>query len=95
MNSFLSTGQFAKLTNTTKRTLFHYDKLGLLTPKLINTKGDRWYSKDQISAFNLIKLIQTSGIPLKEIIRELKNANYSYKKLYKNYANTIGSTITA
>ena len=40
-------------------------------------------------------MIQTSGIPLKEIIRELKNANYSYKKLYKNYANTIGSTITA
>lgn len=93
MNAFLSTGQFATLVGTTKRTLFYYDSTGLLSPKLINSKGDRWYSKNQASAFNLIKLLNNSNIPLKDVLRALRTSNYSYKKLYSIFSKEISKAI--
>jgi DNA-binding transcriptional MerR regulator len=95
MGILLTTGEFAKLVNTTKRTLFLYDELGVLLPKEIDLKGDRLYVQDQLFSFNLLKLLQEAGISLKEIHRQLKNLNYSYRRLFKLYSNVIEKSINA
>ena len=33
-DAYLTTGEFAKLAGVSKHTLFHYDKIGLLSPEI-------------------------------------------------------------
>lgn len=61
------TGEFAKLCNTTKDTLFHYDQLGLLKPAVTGTNGYRYYSSNQIYFFDLIATLKEVGLSLQEI----------------------------
>jgi len=89
MDKFISTGDFAKLAGITKRTLFHYDKIGLFSPRTIAQNGTRKYSKDQITPIQLIKILQNTGISLNEIKEKLKASNYSYKRIYKAYLPQI------
>ena len=41
----------AKLCNTNKRTLFHYDEIGLFSPVLTDDKGYRYYTESQCDVF--------------------------------------------
>ena len=63
----LRTGEFAKLCGTTKRTLFHYDKIGLFSPAFVDETGYRYYSESQCDTFFTITCLQELGMPLKEI----------------------------
>lgn len=89
MDKFISTGDFAKLAGITKRTLFHYDKIGLFSPRTITENGTRKYSKDQVTPIQLIKILQNAGISLNELKQKLKTSNYSYKRIYKAYLPQI------
>ncbi|MDF9823687.1 DNA-binding transcriptional MerR regulator/effector-binding domain-containing protein [Breznakia sp. PF5-3] len=71
----LTTGEFAKLCNTTKNTLFHYDQIGLLKPNIIKNNGYRYYSIDQFSTFDLISVLRESGSSLKEIKAFMEHQN--------------------
>ena len=63
----MNTGEFAKLCGVEKRTLFHYDALGLLQPFCIHENGYRDYVPSQVEQMDMIKLLQASGYSLKEI----------------------------
>lgn len=63
----IKTGNFAKLCNTNKRTLFHYDEIGLFSPVLTDDKGYRYYTKSQCDVFFTITCLKDIGMPLKEI----------------------------
>ncbi|MBO0454934.1 MerR family transcriptional regulator [Candidatus Enterococcus murrayae] len=68
-------GEFSKISNTTVRTLDHYAALGLLKPKEIDDQTNyRYYSADQLSQLNQIKLLQQTGLPLKTI-KEIIDTN--------------------
>ncbi len=73
--SYFTTGEFCKLTKTTKHTLFHYDKIGLFSPSKVNDKGYRYYSSHQIELFYTIELLKKIGLSLSEIKVYLKNRN--------------------
>jgi len=61
-------GEFSKLTDTSIRTLRYYDEIDLFKPKEIDLfTGYRYYSKEQIEDFNLIKTLQEVGFSLEEI----------------------------
>lgn len=61
-------GDFAKLLNTSVRTLRYYNSLGLLIPVEIDVfTGYRYYDDKQINDFNKIKLLQEAGFSLEEI----------------------------
>ncbi|MEG0327064.1 MAG: MerR family transcriptional regulator [Erysipelothrix sp.] len=61
-------GAFSKITNTTIRTLHHYEDLGLFMPVKYNEKtGYRFYSSDQIKDLNKIKVLQEVGFSLSQI----------------------------
>lgn len=71
----LTTGQFAKLCGTNKRTLFHYDEIGLFTPAATDKKGYRYYSEQQCDVFSVITALKEIGMPLAEIKAYLDNRN--------------------
>lgn len=64
----LSIGQFSKVCMVTVKTLRHYDKIGLLTPKSINPEnGYRFYSEEQIPRMLLINRLKLYGFSLTDI----------------------------
>lgn len=64
---YFTTGEFANLCNVKKKTLFHYDEIGLLSPEFRNEKGYRFYTFQQYGVYTVIELLKTLGMPLKEI----------------------------
>lgn len=64
---YLTTGEFAKLCQVTKHTLFYYDKIGVFSPEYTDEKGYRFYSSTQIEVFEVIHILAKLGLSLKEI----------------------------
>lgn len=67
----ISCGEFAKITGTTKETLFHYDNKGVLVPDFRDENGYRYYSIYQIEYFQVIALLKELGMSLKGIKKYL------------------------
>ncbi|MEA4986895.1 MAG: MerR family transcriptional regulator [Anaerovorax sp.] len=64
---YFSTGEFAKLCNVTKHTLFHYDEIGVFSPEITAKNGYRYYSALQYDTFCAIASLRELGMSLKEI----------------------------
>ena len=64
---YFTTGDFAKLCEVTKQTLFHYDHIGLLHPAHKDDKGYRYYSYTQFDAMYVIESLKQMEMPLREI----------------------------
>lgn len=63
----IKTGDFAALCGTNKRTLFHYDEIGLFCPAFTDEKGYRYYSENQCDVFFTITCLKELGMPLRDI----------------------------
>ncbi len=63
----MNTGEFAKFCGVEKRTLFHYDQIGLLKPVAVRENGYREYAPEQIYLMDMIKIFQSCGYTLSEI----------------------------
>ena len=72
-NQHFSSGEFAKLCNVSKYTLFYYDEIGLFSPEIIDSNGYRYYSVNQYDTFDVITIFKDLGMPLKEIKSYLDN----------------------
>ena len=69
----LSTGEFARMCNVSKELLIHYDKLGLLKPKVIGKNGYRYYSLKQLYLMDAIRFFLDTGMSMKEVKTYLDN----------------------
>lgn len=69
----MTTGEFARLCDTTKDTLFHYDRIGLLKPDTVGENGYRLYSLNQYYVFSVIWLLKEAGTPLAQIRDYMEN----------------------
>ena len=58
---------FARLCGTNKRTLLHYDEIGLFRPALRDERGFRYYHESQCDLFMVIRGLRDLGMPLAEI----------------------------
>lgn len=67
----LSSGEFARLCNLNKKTLFYYDQINLLKPAIVEKNGYRYYTPDQIDMISKIKALQSVGFSLIEIKNQL------------------------
>ena len=74
-NPCIKTGEFAKLCGTTKRTLIHYDEIGLFSPAYTDEHGYRYYSESQFDVFFTIECLRELSMPLKEIGKFLNGRN--------------------
>ena len=59
--------EFARFSRTTTETLRHYDRIGLLKPKIRKENGYRYYSPAQLTLVNVIRTFQDLGLTLDEI----------------------------
>lgn len=62
-----SVADFAHFARTTRNTLIHYDKIGLLSPMVRGENGYRYYSGVQLATVNLIRTCQHLGMSLSDI----------------------------
>ena len=66
-SKLFSVGDFAKFSRTTRDTLHHYDKIGLLSPMSRGENNYRYYSGGQLALVNVIRTLQELGLSLAEI----------------------------
>jgi len=71
-NGLFSISEFAKYTRTTRDTLLHYDRIGLLSPSSRRENNYRYYSHNQLLTVCVIRSLQQLGMSLEEI-KEVKN----------------------
>lgn len=67
MDTLLKAGAFAKLCRTTKETLRHYDRIGLLRPAARADNGYKLYALSQIVDFALVSALRSTGLTLSEV----------------------------
>lgn len=72
-NEFFTTSEFAKLCGVTKHTLFHYDQVGILKPDHVGDNGYRYYQASQFYTFDIISVLQETGMSLREIQEYMEN----------------------
>ncbi|MCA9375371.1 MerR family transcriptional regulator [Candidatus Dojkabacteria bacterium] len=88
----LSTGEFAKLARTTKRTVQFYDKEGILQPAFTDGKDYRFYKPEQIIDFQAILLLRKLNVSLEEI-KKLLGKSTSLNELFKKKQRLINDEI--
>lgn len=71
-----STGELAKLTDVSIRTIQFYDKKNILKPSQIQDNGRRIYTDKDVGKLKLIILLKNLGLPLKAI-SEILNSQKS------------------
>ena len=71
-SGLLSISAFAEFARTTRDTLLHYDRIGLLSPVVRGHNNYRYYSSSQLAIVNVIRTFQQLGMSLDEI-HELSN----------------------
>lgn len=82
MGKLLSSGELAKLATTTKRTIQYYDKVGILKPTRVNSKGYRGYQETQVLDFQVILLLTTLGLPLEQIHQFIRSRKRGIVELF-------------
>ena len=66
-NGLFTVNEFANFSRSTRDTLMHYEKLGLLAPVSRGTNNYRYYSSGQLAIINVIRTLQELGMTLDEI----------------------------
>lgn len=98
----LKISEFAKLCNTSEKTLRFYDKVGVLKAEYIHPdNGYRYYSRAQIEQYSRIVELKEVGFTLEEIrshfldadtgtvLRQLREKEQALLESYKNCRNMI------
>ncbi|MQS77182.1 MerR family transcriptional regulator [Lactobacillus halodurans] len=70
-----TTGELAKMTQVSVRTIQYYDKKNLLKPSEIYANGKRIYTDADLNKLKLILLLKNLGLSLKAIKEILKSDN--------------------
>ena len=82
-NGHFSISDFAKYSRTTRDTLLHYDRIGLLSPVFRGENNYRYYSSTQLAVVNVIRVLQELGMTLEEIkaLKDRRTPELSYEVL--------------
>lgn len=85
LEKVLSVKEVCKIANISRKTLFYYDKIGLLLPKRrVGSQHTKMYDKYAINRLQQIQMYKNAGLLLREI-REILNDSkeHAYKYLQK------------
>ena len=75
-NQEYTVNEFAKLCNTTVRTINHYEELGLIKPHKILENGYRLFHLHQVDQISSIMLYKDYGFSLKQIKEMMTSTNF-------------------
>lgn len=83
IENYFTTGELSQLCKIPRKTLLYYDKLGLITPELIDENGYRYYTRSQLFLLQLILTLRQLNIPIAQIKEYLTNRSlYNYDMLF-------------
>ena len=64
----LTIGRMARRSGLTAKALRHYDRIGLLTPAVVDADtGYRFYAADQVAQARLVQLLRSVDLPLEQV----------------------------
>lgn len=63
----LTIGEFSRICFVSKKTLRHYDEIGLLRPEFVAENGYRYYTVEQLRTMLLINRLKSYGFSLLEV----------------------------
>ncbi|WP_277892925.1 MerR family transcriptional regulator, partial [Enterococcus lactis] len=75
-----TTGEIAKLCNVSIRTVQFYDSKKILMPTEVTQGGRRMYSEEDSKKLQLICLLKSLGLKLKDI-KDILDSNYANSTL--------------
>lgn len=87
-----TTGQVAKLTHITVRTLRYYDQINLLNPSFKEENGRRYYTEEDLFKLEKINLLKQLSLPLDDI--RLLIEKISYKQILVSHYNYLQEQLT-
>lgn len=70
---YFAIGEFAKLFNISKQTLFYYEKNNIFQPAFIDENGYRYYSLNQYFIFEIIITLRKLNVPLQKIAKYIEH----------------------
>lgn len=74
----LTTGEFAKICNTTKETLYYYKEKHIFEPVETGENGYRYYTLDQLCEFDAINILKQVGASIDEIAEYQQDYNAAH-----------------
>lgn len=96
MENYFTIGEISKLSSISLKTLRYYDEIGLLKPKYVNKENNyRYYSIEQLTTIDLIKLFKSTGMSLyliKEILSSQSNLDFMVQNI-RNQSKVIAEKI--
>lgn len=93
MKRYWKTGDLAKLTGLTVRTLRFYDQIGLFSPSEQTESGHRLYSESDLSRLHQILSLKELGLSLEEIKSVLTGGQISSLEIVNLQINRIKEQI--
>ena len=67
IQNYFTTGELSQLCKIPRKTLLYYDKLGLITPELVDENGYRYYKRSQLFLLQLILTLRQLDVPIARI----------------------------
>ena len=67
IHNYFTTGELSQLCKIPRKTLLYYDKLGLITPEVVDENGYRYYKRSQLFLLQLIITLRQLEVPLARI----------------------------
>ena len=80
IHNYFTTGELSQLCKIPRKTLLYYDKLGLITPEVVDENGYRYYKRSQLFLLQLILTLRQLDVPIariKEYLATRSPAAYS------------------
>ena len=83
IQNYFTTGELSQLCKIPRKTLLYYDKLGLITPELVDENGYRYYKRSQLFLLQLIFTLRQLDVPIARIKDYLANRSpQNYRDLF-------------
>lgn len=67
IQNYFTTGELSQLCKIPRKTLLYYDKLGLITPEVVDENGYRYYKRSQLFLLQLIITLRQLDVPIARI----------------------------
>lgn len=90
---YLKVSEIAKIVHVNKRTLHHYDDIGLFSPEIKDSNGYRYYALTQIMDLSIILSLRELGMPLSDIREILSGSFDEYTESLEHKLDDIDSKI--
>lgn len=67
IQNYFTTGELSQLCKIPRKTLLYYDKLGLITPEVVDENGYRYYKRSQLFLLQLVLTLRQLEVPIARI----------------------------